>query len=375
MYNYRVFISALFYCLSCIFIYAQEKITVEGISYIGSGITVEEAKVIALNDAKQKALEGLGTYIESQSQVINGVLTVDEIKTITGAIITSKILETKKEIIGESFVLKIKVEFNIDNSSLREALSNYQERSEDKIIIKNLTASIIELQKDLINKTGTDINTLEIVDEITFTNERLGKLLTTKQVIDNEVEIQNVYKKKLEIKFYSEVIPVLVEDLNKYMKWETVPYQNYRGLSLKYIGNWKTDEIYITGYTKYTSYLDAIANEYNQLNMKVRPYFDYEISLEIPIYVYINNEKNDFFKIIVDFERYKDSDSSSKIYNNNSTLSDKVYQSLPVSPNRDDFSSWDIQLPANYSLDNIYDIEVRLGRINKDNVEFIIFRF
>lgn len=373
MYKCRIFISALFYCLLCISIYAQEKIIVEGISYIGSGITVEEAKEIALNDAKQKALEGLGTYIESQSQVVDGVLTVDEIRTITGAIITSKILEVKKEVIGESFVLKIKVEFNIDNSSLRKALSNYQERSEDKIIIKKLTASIIELQKDLINKTETDIKTLELVDEITFTNERLGKLLTTKQVIDNEVEIQNVYKKKLKNKFYSEVIPILVEDLNKYMKWETVPYQKIRRLYLKYIGNWQHDS-YGVFFTKYTNLLNDVSDKYNSMRLKIRPYLDYEIKMEVPVLVYINNKKYDYFKIFVSLEKYQDGYHQTEISNNSENFS--IGSCLPKRKYQYNvFEKWNIELPDEYSLDNIYDIEVRLGRINKDNVEFKIFRF
>jgi len=351
----------------------QEKIVVDGISFIGSGITIEEAKVIAMNDAKQKALEGLGTYIESQSQVVNGVLSVDEIRTITGAIITSKILETKKEVIGDSFVLKIKGEFYIDNSSLREALSNYQERSEDKIIIKKLTASIIELQKDLLNKAGTDIKTLELVDEITFTNDRLGKLLTTKQVIDNELEIQNVYKKKLENKFYSEVIPILVEDLNKYMVWETVPYQTYRGFSLNYIGNWQIEDRFTINYTKYTDILSPVSEEYNSMNLKIRPYLDYEIKIEVPVFIYINNKKYDFFKIIVDLLRFREDFCKVEISNNSKDFTTGY---LPKSKYRYNvFEEWAIKIPVEYSLDNIYDIEVRLGRITKDNVEFKIFRF
>jgi len=375
MYKCRIFISALFYCLLCIFIYAQEKITVEGISYIGSGITVEEAKEIALNDAKQKALEGLGTYIESQSQVVDGVLTVDEIRTITGAIITSKILETKKEVIGESFVLKIKVEFNIDNSSLNKVLSNYKELSEDKIIIRELTSRIIDLQKELLNMRGVDNKTLELVDEITFTNERLGKLLTTKQVIDNEVEIQNVYKKKFENKFYSEVIPILVEDLNKYMKWETVPYQNYRCLSLKYIGNWRRDIVHDTFFSKYTNLLNEVSDKYNSMRLKIRPYLDYEIKMEVPVSVYINNKKYDYFKIFVILDRYKDSIHKTEISNNSKNFS--IHSRLPASRGSIGFrvEEWSIELPNEYSLDNIYDIEIRLGRISKDNVEFKIFRF
>jgi len=43
----------------------------EGVAFIGSGITLEEAERIALNDARQKALDGVGVYIESETEIIN----------------------------------------------------------------------------------------------------------------------------------------------------------------------------------------------------------------------------------------------------------------------------------------------------------------
>ena len=174
-------------------------------------------------------------------------------------------------------------------------------------------------------------------------------------------------------KFYSEVIPILVEDLNKYMKWETVPYQKIRRLYLKYIGNWQHDS-YGVFFTKYTNLLNDVSDKYNSMRLKIRPYLDYEIKMEVPVLVYINNKKYDYFKIFVSLEKYQDGYHQTEISNNSENFS--IGSCLPKRKYQYNvFEKWNIELPDEYSLDNIYDIEVRLGRINKDNVEFKIFRF
>ena len=93
---------------------------------------MEEAKQIALNDARQNALNSLGVFVESQSKVVNYRLTMDEIKTITGAIMTSEIVESKKKIAQDVIMLEMKVKFNISMSSLNQTLKNYQDRSKDR---------------------------------------------------------------------------------------------------------------------------------------------------------------------------------------------------------------------------------------------------
>ena len=86
-----------------------KTVITEGMAIIGSDITLEEAKQIALNDARQNALNSLGVFVESQSKVVNYRLTMDEIKTITGAIMTSEIVESKKKIAQDVFMLEMKV--------------------------------------------------------------------------------------------------------------------------------------------------------------------------------------------------------------------------------------------------------------------------
>ena len=74
-------------------------ITIEcnGVSYIGSGITVDDAKKFAINDAKRTALEQVGTYLESNMTVLNHIVTKDEIQTYTAGILKTDVLSTKKK--------------------------------------------------------------------------------------------------------------------------------------------------------------------------------------------------------------------------------------------------------------------------------------
>ena len=145
-----------------------KTVITEGVAVIGSGITLEEAKLIALNDARQKALNSLGVFVESETKVVNYRLTKDEIRTISGAIITSEMLESKKEIIEDVFVLKMKFKFDISKSSLHNALKNYQDRSKDRRTISHLIKTIERLQEDLVKEKKGTPETVEIVDDIEF---------------------------------------------------------------------------------------------------------------------------------------------------------------------------------------------------------------
>ena len=177
--------------LWCPNIYGKTIIS-EGSAFIGSGITLEEAKLIALNDARQKALNSFGVFVESETWVLDYRLTKDEIRTITGAIMSSEVLESSKEVIQNVFVLRIKAKFNISESSLQQALKNYQDRSKDQKTIKHLMKTVERLQRVFVTQKKSTPQMVELVDEIEFSTKRLGKLLTTKEVINYELQITNI---------------------------------------------------------------------------------------------------------------------------------------------------------------------------------------
>lgn len=93
-----------------------------GITFLGSGISEQNAKILAINDAKKNALEKTGTYLESNSIVLNNVLVKDEIITFTGSFVKVKILETKRVIVNNVFAIKIEIEAIIDINLLNERI-------------------------------------------------------------------------------------------------------------------------------------------------------------------------------------------------------------------------------------------------------------
>lgn len=356
-----------------------KTVITEGMAIIGSDITLEEAKQIALNDARQNALNSLGVFVESQSKVVNYRLTMDEIKTITGAIMTSEIVESKKMISQDVIMLEMKVKFNISMSSLNKTIKNYQDRSKDRRTIRHLIKTIERLQQELVKEEKGTPKTIEIVDEIEFSTKRLGELLTTKQVINYELQIQAIYKRKVKNHFRNNVLQQLYTDIAKALVWEKVPGLSYNKLRLKYIGydfDKKLDTIKKMIKQKIVNYsysLESIAEEYDQQNLKVQPKFFYRIEFEIPIYVYVNENKIKNCVNILLFRMRKKNGALCITPQNarwwSGTLSiehDRI--KLP-----EEVDSWDITLPDIYNLSNIENIEYRIGRINHRDVKFAFF--
>ena len=249
-------------------------------------------------------------------------------------------------------------------------LKNYQNRNKDKDLIKNLTNTISNLQKQLVNINKADKKSIILLDEINFSNKRLEKILTTKQKIDYELEIQEIYKLKLVKKLLNKVLPIVISDLKKYMRWETVPYKQYNKLYLKYIGNWKYRiNLKNNNKKKYGNILKKICDEYNRKNLKVRPYLEYKIVLVVPIMIYINNLYHKDFNITVKIENFQKSIGEIEVTN---SWSPGDYNELPSDFYYGSFRSWSIPLPSKYNLHNIHDIEIYLGRINKNNIKLNI---
>lgn len=379
-----------------------KTVITEGMAVIGSDITLEEAKLIALNDARQKALDSLGVFVESQSKVVNYRLTEDEIKTITGAIMTSEIIESKKKVVQDVFVLEMKVKFDISMSSFNQSLKNYQDRSKDQRTIKHLITTIERLQQEIVKgKKGTP-EVVEIVDEIEFSTKRLGELLTTKQVIDHELQIQEIYKKKVKNHFNNNVLPKLYNDIAKLLVWEKVPSASYASLKLKYIKHDFDNKSEAREEIKekikkqlgvYLNSLEPITKEYDKQNLNVHPKFYYYIEFKIPVHIYINEDKiKKYFKVTL-LRQYSRPElliepQYSRKYSRSRECKLKI-DSMFVQVFRGRKSEtlleidvwlpelclffWDISLPDKFNLSNIENIEYRIGRVSHQDIKFYFF--
>ncbi len=143
---------------------AQESVLIQeniltvkttGTAFLGSGLTEEDAKTLAINDAKRTALEQTGTYLESHTTVLNYQLVKDEIITYTGGVLKTEVLSEKRELVDNTFAYIVEIEATIDtkvlNDRIREIKSDEDLKSEleaERERNKELEAQIADLGKD-----------------------------------------------------------------------------------------------------------------------------------------------------------------------------------------------------------------------------------
>jgi len=170
-----------------------------GTAFLGSGITEDDAKTLSINDAKRIALEKAGTYLESNTTVLNYRVVRDEIITFTGSLLKSNILEEKRVIINNMFAVQIKIQATIDTKSLNQRIADI--RSDNKLRqqlevererIRQLEAQIAELKADYGKDTREKV-------------KRTIKLLTASDWIQAGIETNDNNQK---IKFFSEAIQI-----------------------------------------------------------------------------------------------------------------------------------------------------------------------
>jgi len=153
--------------LFCTVLFAQQsvllkdkvmQVSAEGISIIGSGVTVDQAKEFALNEAKRTALEYAGTYIESHTEVLNYQTQKDEIITFSGSMLKVDKLDYLNELLDSQFALKAKIVVLIDTELLNKRIEDVRDNNSYKEMLQaeknrndKLTARIKELQNSKNN--------------------------------------------------------------------------------------------------------------------------------------------------------------------------------------------------------------------------------
>ena len=83
-------------------VYADTKTLTADASYImGDGETPSFAEAMALQRAKQTALEQAGTYVQSYTKSLNQDLTADEVQTIAGGVLQVEVLEKTRSLVAD----------------------------------------------------------------------------------------------------------------------------------------------------------------------------------------------------------------------------------------------------------------------------------
>lgn len=100
---------------------AEIKVIIAEATYtMGDGETPTFAEAMALNKAKQTALEEAGTYVESYTKVQNYVLTAEEIQTIAGGVLQVEVLDKKRELIGDGLRHYVKIKATVTTDKMEE---------------------------------------------------------------------------------------------------------------------------------------------------------------------------------------------------------------------------------------------------------------
>src|SRR3989338_619193 len=141
-------------------LFAQSKETIYA-SYkytLGDSDTKSDAKKIAFIEAKRLCLEKAGSYIESNTEVLNFKVSKDEIRTYTGGILKVEIISEEFKAIGETLTLFMEVKAEVDLKEVKESLKRVKEdkkfaekAKEQEKQLQALEDKIRNLQQQLSN--------------------------------------------------------------------------------------------------------------------------------------------------------------------------------------------------------------------------------
>jgi len=115
----------------------------------GDNDTILEARGLAMQEAKRDALEKVGTYLESCTEVKNSVITKDEIRMFTAGIIAvEQIKEERRLLENKGLLVTISVRATVDSSEVTRKIESF--RHDNKI--RQSVANLQKENKELISK-------------------------------------------------------------------------------------------------------------------------------------------------------------------------------------------------------------------------------
>jgi hypothetical protein len=96
-----------------------------------------DARRIAVQEAKRKALEMAGTFVESLTEVKNMALTKDEVKAYTAGVVETEIVSEEMKGTAEHPEICIKARCKIDTAVLMKQIKSFRESEELKDQLEN----------------------------------------------------------------------------------------------------------------------------------------------------------------------------------------------------------------------------------------------
>ncbi len=129
---------------------ASSTVTAVGEYVMGDNDTYSEAKKLALQDAKRILIEKVGTYIESKTEVKDGIVKSDEIKQYTAGIVKVEEVGDERSILAnKATVVKVTVKAIVDPDALIKQVISFRNRKDVEESAKKTSAENDRLRKEI----------------------------------------------------------------------------------------------------------------------------------------------------------------------------------------------------------------------------------
>lgn len=119
--SFRIAIPALL-AISLVVPAAAEikEIIAEATYIMGDAETPGFAEAMALQNAKQRAIEEAGTYVQSYTKTINQDLTIDEVQTIAGGLMQTEVLDKTRTLVNDGLRVSVKIKAIVSPDRIEE---------------------------------------------------------------------------------------------------------------------------------------------------------------------------------------------------------------------------------------------------------------
>src|SRR5215831_1782937 len=155
---------------------AENKIiTSEGTYTMGDGETPYFAESMALQKAKQTALEQAGIYIQSYTKTNNQDLTADEVQTVAGGVLEIEVLDRTRTLAGAGLQFSVKIKAVVSPDKV------------ETLVGKVRGKSVSQEYKDLVHKYD------ELAQEISALKQSLA---SSSQIPERESAIEQIRERE-----------------------------------------------------------------------------------------------------------------------------------------------------------------------------------
>lgn len=170
---------------------AGDVITAKHRYVMGDNDTRSDANAVCFIEAKRKAIEYAGTYVESTTEITQTSLMRDArsaLKAIAASLVSAELVSSKTVVSNETMFVECVVNARVDRSNLKENIERiaadpavFKQVEERQQKLKNLEADVAKLQAQLRSASRQDAITLRQERAVVFS------------------EIDALQKKKMEI--------------------------------------------------------------------------------------------------------------------------------------------------------------------------------